>query len=602
MESRRGRSPGASRATRRPRERASKSPGRLVGLFFILGALFLAMAARFVVLQAVEVDEYRALAADFRQREIAFPAHRGSILDRNGESLAESVEVDTIYAEPTQVEELEETAAALAAVLEERPKDLLQRLRGTFPGDKFEYLARQVDPKVAEKIEALDLPGIHLMKEPKRIYPNGRLASHIVGFVNADGDALGGIEFQYEDVLKGAPGRMLLEQDPSGRHSLPQADFEYERALPGRSLYLTIDKDLQYFTEHALRGAVDEYNARAGSAIVLDPRTGHILALANLPDFDPNSFYRFKDDERRNRAITDMYEPGSAFKIVTASGVLEEKLARVGTTLTVPDALQVSDRVIHDSHAHPPEDMTVADIIAQSSNVGTVKLGLELGPELLDKWVRRFGFGEETGLDFPGEARGLVLDLEEWSGSTIGTVPLGQGVAVTPLQMAAAYSAMANDGVAVEPKIVHSVATAEGEVAPSPAASTTRIVSRRTARQVREMLVGVVEEGTGIEAQIPGYSVAGKTGTAQKPLPTGGYGDSHLASFAGMAPAENPQLVVLVVLDEPSPIWGGSTAAPTFKRITEFALRHLGVPPTGNARKAAQQLEEAQTQDPVVRD
>jgi cell division protein FtsI (penicillin-binding protein 3) len=395
---------------------------------------------------------------------------------------------------------------------------------------------------------------------------------------------------------------MLLEQDPSGRHSLPQAEFEYERALPGRSLYLTIDKDLQYFTEHALRGAVDEYNARAGSAIVLDPQTGHILALANVPDFDPNSFYRFEDDERRNRAITDMYEPGSAFKIVTASGVLEENLAGPGTTFLVPDALQVSDRVINDSHTHPPEDMTVADVIAQSSNVGTVKLGLELGPELLDKWVRRFGFGNQTGLDFPGEAAGLVLDLEDWSGSTIGTVPLGQGVAVTPLQMAAAYSAIANNGVGVEPKIVHSVTTAEGEVAPSPRASTTRIVSRRTAEQVREMLVGVVEEGTGIEAQIPGYSVAGKTGTAQKPLPTGGYGDSHVASFAGMAPADDPQIVVLVVLDEPSPIWGGSTAAPTFKRITEFALRHLGVPPTGNARKAARELEEAQTQDPVLRD
>lgn len=573
-----------------------------MGLFFVLAVLFIAMAARFVVLQVVEADDYRALAADFRQREIAFPAHRGSILDRNGESLAESVELETVYAEPTQIEDVGETAAALAAVLDLRAKELMPALRGNFPGDKFEYLARQVDPKTAEKVEALELPGVHLMKEPKRIYPNARLASHLLGFVNADGDALGGIELQYDEILKGAPGRMLLEQDSSGRHSLPQADFEYERARPGRSLYLTIDKDLQYFTEHALRGAVDQYKATTGSAIVLDPRTGHILALANLPDFDPNSFFRFEDDERRNRAVTDMYEPGSAFKIVTASAVLEEGISKPRATIAVPDALQVADRVINDSHSHPVEHMSLAEIIAQSSNVGTVKLGLEMGPELLDKWIRRFGFGQKTGLDFPGEAAGLVLDLDAWSGSTIGTVPLGQGVAVTPLQMAAAYAAIANDGVWVEPKIVHAVSTPEGEVAPSARPSNRRIVSPRTAARMRKILVRVVERGTGVEALIPGYAVGGKTGTAQKPLPTGGYGDSHIASFAGMAPADDPEIVVLVVLEEPTPIWGGSTAAPTFKKIMEFALRHLGVRPTGNAHKAAQELEEAQTQEPVVHD
>ncbi|HVL63678.1 MAG TPA: penicillin-binding protein 2 [Actinomycetota bacterium] len=573
-----------------------------MALFFVFSALFAAMAGRFVVLQVVEADEYRALAADFRQREIVFPAHRGSILDRNGEALAQSVDLQTVYAEPTEVEDPAGTAAELAPLLDVPPKELARRLRGGFPGDRFEYLARQVDPKTARRVAELGLAGVHLMKEPKRIYPNARLASHLLGFVNVDGDALGGIELQYDDILKGSPGRMILEQDPSGRHSLPQADFEYRRALPGRSLYLTIDKDLQYFTEHALRDAVARYSAEAGSAIVLDPSTGEILAMANLPDFDPNTFNRFEDAERRNRAVTDLYEPGSAFKIVTAAAVLEEGVATPRRTLTVPDALQVADRVIHDSHAHPVEEMSVARVIAESSNVGTVKLGIELGAERIDSWVRRFGFGRKSGLDFPGEAAGIVLDLENWSGSTIGTVPLGQGIAVTPLQMAAAYAAIANGGSWVEPKILYSSVTAQGEVTPASPAGRRRVVSPRTARRVRKMLVGVVEEGTGVEARIPGYVVAGKTGTAQKPLPTGGYGDSHIASFAGMVPAHDPQLVVLVVLDEPTPIWGGSTAAPTFRTIAEFALRHLGVPPSGNAQKAARELEEAQAQDPVVHD
>lgn len=572
-----------------------------MGIFFILGVLFLAMAARFVVLQVVEFDEYRALAADFRQREIIFPPHRGTILDRNGEALAQSVELRTVYAEPTEVEDADATATALAEVLDVGRKELLEGLSGSFPGDRFEYLARQVEPRVAKKVDRLELPGIHLMEEPKRMYPNGRLASHLLGFVNADGDALGGVELQYEDILKGRPGRMLLEQDPSGR-ALPQAEFEYERARPGRSLYLTIDKDLQYFTEHTLRAAVDRYGAEAGTAIVLDPRTGDILALANLPDFDPNTFARFDDDERRNRAITDMYEPGSAFKIVPISGVLEAGIAGPKTRISVPDALQVSDRVIHDSHTHPVEQMTVTRIMSQSSNVGTVKLGIELGRSRLDAWIRKLGFGAKTGLDFPGEASGIVIDPKSWSGSTIGTVPLGQGIAVTPLQMVAAYAAIANDGIWIEPKIVHSTLNPDGEVAPSPAAARREVMSRRTARQIRKMLVEVVEDGTGVEALIPGYVVAGKTGTAQKPLPTGGYGDSHIASFAGMVPAKNPQIVVLVVLDEPTPIWGGSTAAPTFEAIASFALRHLGVPPSGNAQKAARELEEAQAQDPVVHD
>lgn len=590
----------APSATRR-RRRKSRAPARLVALFVLLVVMFAGLGVRLVVLQVLDVSEYRALAAELRQREFVFPAHRGAILDRGGAPLAQSVEFKTLFADPAHVVNLDATAKALAPLLPMGEKTIRKRLRGTFPGDRFEILLRQADPKVVKKIERLELAGIATYVEPKRIYPGDRLASHVLGFVNADGDALGGVELQYDEILNGRPGRMTLEQDPSGR-PLPQAEFRYRQAVPGRSLFLTIDKDLQYFTQRALRDAVRSFSADAASAIVLRPRTGEILALANVPDFDPNEFFRFADDQRRNRALTDVYEPGSAFKVVPVAAALDERVVKPRSELVVPDELQVADRVIGDSHSHPTENMTVRRIIEQSSNVGTVRVGLELGAERIDEWVRRFGFGKRTGLDFPGEAQGIVLDLDDWSGSTIGTVPIGQGIAVTPIQMTTAFAAIANDGVWVEPRIVHSILGPDGEAEPSARPARRKVIRPRTAQRMRAILTGVVEAGTGIEAQVPGYRVAGKTGTAQKPLPSGGYGNSYNASFAGMAPADDPEIVVLVTLDEPRPIWGGSTAAPTFRAIAEFALRHLGVPPSRNAERAARQIEESQEGGPAVRD
>jgi cell division protein FtsI/penicillin-binding protein 2 len=332
------------------------------------------------------------------------------------------------------------------------------------------------------------------------------------------------------------------------------------------------------------------------------PRTGEILAMANKPDYDPNHFEDFDDAERRNRAVTDNYEPGSAFKIVTASAALQEKVVTPTTTFSVPDEMQVADRVIHDSHYHAVEQMTVSEIIEQSSNVGTVMLGLRLKAEAIDKWIRRFGFGTKTGLDFPGEAGGIMLDLEDWWGSSIGTIPLGQGIAVTPLQMATAVSTIANGGMSVEPKLVMATMEQDGETTRAAPAAQRRVLSRRTSRQMREILKRVVTEGTGVMAQIPGYPVAGKTGTAQKPLPTGGYGKSYIGSFVGMAPANNPKIVVIVTLDEPDPIWGGASAAPTFKVIAEEALRQLGVPPGYSAERSAETIAAEQASEPTPRD
>ena len=563
--------------------------------------MFGAMGARLFVLQAVQYPRYAQLAAQQRGRELTFAAQRGTIFDRNGEALAQSVELQTIFTDPVHVEDAYWTAKKLAPILGRSRRELEERLHGSFAGDRFEYLARQVAPRVAKKVEKLDLAGVYMRPEPKRIYPADRLASHVLGFVNADGDALEGIEFEYDAILRGTPGLMTLEQDPSGR-PLPQAEFIYKRAEPGRSLYLTIDSDIQLITQEALTRAMDQYHAEAASAIVMRPRTGEILAMANMPDYDPNHFEDFSDTERRNRAVTDNYEPGSAFKVVTASAALQEKIVTPATTFSVPDELQVADRVIHDSHYHAVEQMTVSEIIEQSSNVGTVMLGLKLKSEAIDKWIRRFGFGTKTGLDFPGEAGGILLDLDDWWGSSIGTIPLGQGIAVTSLQMAAALSTIANGGVSVEPKLVMATMEPDGETTRVSPAAQHRVISKRTSRQMRQILKRVVTEGTGVMAQIPGYPVAGKTGTAQKPSPSGGYAKSYIASFVGMAPANNPEIVVIVTLDEPDPIWGGATAAPTFKIIAEEALRQLGVPPGYSAERSAETIAAEQASEPTPRD
>jgi cell division protein FtsI/penicillin-binding protein 2 len=559
------------------------------------------MIARLFVLQIVEAPAYAKIAANQRERIIEFPARRGVMFDRNGEPLAMSVDLNMVYTDHIHVENIPATARKLSPILGLPIRELEEKLTPSVPGDQFEYLAHEVAPRTARRIKQMKIPGIYMKPEPKRYYPGGHLASHLLGFVNLDGSVRAGLEAQYQDILQGTPGRMMLEQDPMGR-ALPQAEFSYEAPKSGHSLFLTIDKELQYFTEITLADAVSQYHAEAGTAIVLHVGTGEVLAMASVPDFDPNDPGDGPQDAQRNRAVTDVYEPGSAFKLVTAAAALEEDVVTPKTAFTVPDAFQYYDRVFNDSHSHATETMSVSEIIEQSSNVGTIKIGLELGGEKLDEYVHRFGFGEATGLDFPGESPGIVLPRKSWSGTTIATIPIGQGIAVTPLQMAAAYASIANKGVWVEPKLLHSTMGSAGEVKMSPPAATRRIVSRKTAKQLSKILEGVVKKGTGVEAQVPGYRVAGKTGTAQKPLPGGGYGNSYIGSFAGYAPANDPQVVVLVKLDEPSPIWGGSTAAPTFHTIMEFAMRHLKITPSTNAEKAAQQIEQAQAEEPTAHD
>jgi cell division protein FtsI (penicillin-binding protein 3) len=580
--------------------KGSRSPRRLVAIFLLFGVAFSGMAVRLMLIQTVQATDYARLAAKQRERVVEFPARRGTIFDRDGDALAVSVDLHTVYTDPALVESRRKVAGRLARALDVPRTEIASRLAGTGPGDRFEYIARQVQPDVAARVKRMRLPGIFLRTEPKRLYPGGSLASHVVGFVDIDGRGLSGVELQYDDILQGRPGRMTLEQDPEGR-SLPQAETDYTEPRPGRSLFLSIDKQIQYFTEHALAEGVRAYSAAAGTAIVMRPSDGQVLAMANVPNFDPNNAGEWPEDAHRNRAVTDIYEPGSAFKAVTASAAIDRGAVSPRTTFVVPDTLAYSDRVFHDSHSHATEQMTVTEIIEQSSNVGTIKMGLELGGDALDRYVRRFGFGSATGLDFPAEASGSLLDREEWSGSTAATVPIGQGIAVTPMQMASAYATIANDGVWVEPKLLFATVDAHGRADMTSAPARRRVISRETAAAMRKILKGVVVRGTGINAVTPGYEVAGKTGTAQKPE-NGAYGNSYVGSFAGFAPLRDPQVVVLVMLDEPYPIWGGLTAAPVFAEITEFALRRLGVPPTTGASAPAQGLGDTTASDSSVRD
>ncbi|MEA2446732.1 MAG: hypothetical protein QOK47_369 [Actinomycetota bacterium] len=601
MDKRRPTRASASSASRRRKRKLPRSAKRLIFMFFAFTLSFGAMATRLVMLQIVEAPSYVKLASKQREREVIFPARRGAILDRSGEPLAISVDTYMIYTDHIHIDDAHQTAEKLSRLLDKSAPSIERLLQPSFEGDQFEFLARQVTPKVAHRIKAMEIEGIYMKVEPKRYYPGGRLAAHVLGFADIDGKGLEGIEKQYESILRGEPGRLTNEQDPTGRE-LPQADSFYQRPEPGRSLFLTLDKELQYFTELTLADAAQRYHAESGSAIVMRPDTGEILALANVPEFDANEPGEYPTEARRNRALTDVYEPGSAFKIVTASAALEKHVVTPRTMFTVPYSYDYSDRTFHDSHPHPTEQMSVAEIIQESSNVGTIQVGLRLGGKGLDNFVRRFGFGQETGLDFPGESSGIVLDRDDWTGPTIATIPIGQGIAVTPMQLATAYASLANHGVEVEPKLLYATLGSSGRVEPSSPAATRRVVSRATARKMTKILHGVVEHGTGVEAQIPGYAVAGKTGTAQKPLPGGGYGNSYFATFAGYAPADHPAVVVLVTLDDPSPIWGGSTAAPTFRTITEYALRHLGIAPTGNAEKAVREIEAEVAEEPAAHD
>ncbi len=556
---------------------ASSAARRLVLILAALGVGLTIVAGRLVWVQGLASDRYVALAATQRERRATLPAQRGAIFDREGRTLAMSTLAQTIYANPRFVTDPATAAAQLAPVLGQPPGELAQKL-GSKRG--FVYLARKVDDQTASQVEDLGIPGIDAMSEPKRLYPAGQLAAHVLGFVGTDNAGLAGLETYYDRHLAGRPGEMLIERDPQGR-SIPSGKSRLIPPSPGDDLVLTIDSDIQYAAEAALAKAVETFKAKGGSVLVMRPDTGEILALANLPTFDPSNFGAASSQDRRNRALIEIYEPGSANKVITAAAALESGVIGTSEVLSVPDSLRMASKTFHDSHPHPVLRLTFPEVIEQSSNIGTIKVAMRLGKERLHEYLQRFGYGAATGIAFPGESPGLLTTPDKWWSTQLGTAAIGQSVAVTPLQIMSVYATVANGGVWVQPSLASGMIGSGGKVHSAPAPSTRRVIQEETAKTVAGMLVRVVEgeHGTGDRAAIPGYQVAGKTGTAQKPI-LGGRGYSgYIGSFIGFAPAGDPKLVVGVILDEPRPIWGGVTAAPAFKEVMQFSLRHLGIGP-----------------------
>jgi cell division protein FtsI (penicillin-binding protein 3) len=540
---------------------------RRLGLLF---ALFLVLLAA-VTVRAVWIGTVRAGALKKRAltqqvEQLSVPGRRGTILDRHGAELAVSEDAVTVFANPFLIKDPVRTASRLAPLVGRPEPELLETLSDRRRG--FVYLRRKLAPALGARVERLHIEGIGTLVEPKRTYPQGTLAAQLIGTVGTDNYGLAGLEQSRDGTLRGRDGKRRLVKDALGE---PVSIVEIRRAEAGKDLRLTIDAALQARAESVLADVGRTFRPRGATALVLDPRTGAALAVANWPPVDPGQPGAAPAYARQDRAVAASYEPGSTFKAFTVAGALQERLITPSTTFDLPPTIRVADREIGEAHPRGPTRLTVADIVAQSSNVGSVRIGLELGKERFARWVSRFGFGRRTGVELPGEAAGIVPRPRDYYGSSMGNLPIGQGLAVTPLQMAAAYTAIANHGLLREPYVV------EGGRRPA-----RRVLSPRTADQLSTMLEGVLGPGgTAPEAQIPGYRLAGKTGTAEKPDGQGGYSKyKFVASFIGFAPARNPRLLVAVMVDEPKgEIYGGVVAAPAFEKIMEFALPYLRIPP-----------------------
>lgn len=565
-------------------------PGRpriLILFCLLLGALGLITTKLF----ALQVTGHRGLSERAHrqyQRLVPLTSKRGSITDRNGRDLAASLRVSSVFAQPAAVEDPARAARALAGALGLPAREILGKLRSDRP---FVWIRRRVEPDVAEAVVRLSLRGVGLLPESRRYYPRQELAAHLLGFVGLDDRGLEGLEFQYDTLLGGQPRWVTAQQDARGR-----IVFRTEEAdgPPGYDLILTIDEVLQYVTERELQAAVEKSEARGGTAIILDPHTGEILALANVPTFNPNRYQEAESFARRDRAVTDAFEPGSVFKVFLAAGALEERVVQPQDRIYGENgAIQLGGLTIRDHEKYGW--LTVADVIAQSSNVGAIKIGLRLGKTLYYNYLSGFGFGSATGVDLPGETPGLIRRPRHWSAVSLGALSIGQEVSVSPLQVATAVAAVANGGSLVRPFVGKALRSADGQVVRETAPLVLRrVISTETAHRLTDILERVVLEGTGKAAAVEGYAVAGKTGTAQKLEPaTGRYSHGKvLASFVGFVPARAPRLCILVMIDEPKKLmWGGAIAAPTFREIAREALLYLKIPPAqGEQVRLARQV------------
>jgi len=543
---------------------------RRIGLLFAGFLLcFLLVVGRAFWLQGVQGSSLASQAAYQQTEVVTVPGLRGDLLDRSGNKLAASEDAATIYATPYQVKNPPAAAARIAPILDEPKGEVLEAL--TAEGG-FSYVAQKVDLGTAAKIKNLEIEGIGQLPDVRRTYPQGEMAGQVIGAVGTENEGLTGLEAGEEDVLGGSDGERRIVNDALGE---PIRLETVREAEDGEDIQLTLDPVIQRETEAALNTVGETYTPKGATAIVVDPRSSQILAMANWPPVDPADLSEVSNEDLLNKATGFTYEPGSTFKAFTISAALEEKLVTPATEFVLPPTLQVADRTIEDAEPRGTETMSVATILAHSSNVGAATIGTEVGAEKFDRWIRRFGFGRPTGVQYPAEEQGLLLDLDEYSGSTLGNESIGQGLSVTPMQMVAGYTAIANGGVLRPPQLIEKVGE-EPVVEPKGK----RVISPQVSAEIREMLEGVLAPGgTASEVSVPGYTLAGKTGTAEK-AEDGTYSKTkYVASFIGFAPAQNPRLLAAVIVDEPQgEIYGGSVAAPAFGRIAEFALPYLGVP------------------------
>ncbi len=551
--------------------------GRLIALLAVMLFALTGVMARLSVLQLREGSSYEEQGYAQRLHTFTLPAQRGSILDASRQPLAISIEARDIYVDPTFVEDADAEAATIAPVLGMRVAPVRRALSAE--GKTFAWVDRQVDLATAERLRAMQLPGIGFLPVAKRSYPGGSLAAQVLGSVNIDGVGSAGLEYQYQPMLEGTPGELRQEMSPSGV-PISQGTDELSAAVPGDDLVTTLDRQFQYQVQAALAEAVKANHAKGGTVIAMDPRTGDVYAMASYPTYDANAFGAAEAVATRNTALVDAFEPGSVNKVITAAAAIEERAVPVTRTFEVPDQMAVDDFTIHDSHPHPPEAMTLGDIIAESSNIGAAKVAQQVGKPTMSSYMSRFGFGRTTGTGFPGETPGVVPPLTDWSDATLATIAYGQGLSVSPMQMASVYATIADHGTWVQPRLATGVIDGMGTFHPADAAPTRRVISSATADTVTRMLASVVQDGTGTLAQIPGYQVAGKTGTALKVDPeTGRYGRKYVASFIGFLPASDPQVVIAAIIDEPTTIYGGVAAAPLFQQVAQYSIQRLGITP-----------------------
>ncbi len=555
-----------------------------------LSVFVFALGARLYYLQIFRYEKFAKKALAQHRIEITLPPQRGEIFDRNGEPFAISVAAKSVFADPRKISNPEEIASKLVGILNSDIKTLTQNLSRK---KSFVWVERKITEEQVEKITALDLPGIYFLEEPKRFYPKGNRLSHVLGFVGIDSNGLEGLELSFDSYLKGTPGKRVTGRDRKGREIITMRDEEVP-PIEGYNVVLTIDEVIQHIAERELEKVCQKFDPAGAMIVVMNPKTGEILALSNRPTYNPNQLETSSSDSRRNRIVTDFFEPGSTFKVITAAAALDQKVVGLNETVFCENgAFWHAGHVLHDTH--PYGEMTFQEVIEKSSNIGTAKVAFKLGGPRIYNYIRRFGFGSPTGSGLFGETGGVVYPPKKWSKYSIVAVPMGQEVGVTAIQITNAISTIANKGKLMQPTIVRAIEDDHGnKIKEWKPQEVRQVVSESVAAAVTQALEGVVsKKGTASRASIDGYRVAGKTGTAQKAVPGQGYSKSkYLSSFIGFAPVDDPQICIGIFVDEPKgAYYGGLVAAPVFSTVAAEVLKYLDVPPN-SVIQVENQLEE----------